>query len=216
MIKSIRLLFLGLVCATVAGCTSTTPDNSDLAVTPLVPMATSMAAPAAMGMGNLSGAPQTGEVAQDLYYLEFRSRTADSYGHTFAMFGRRDAQGRILTREVAGLHPATTSTVPYMMGHVVPVPAETGPSDGDLEDAYMTANYRIDLTRAQYEYVVAYIRELQNSRPLWHAVIYNCNSFVGDIAKHIGLRAPNNMLFPPNYITTLREMNNGRNPFTSS
>lgn len=213
MIQPIRMLLLGLVCATVAGCTST---SADVAALPLAPVTTSMGSPVPMGGVTIAQAQPAGEVAQDLYYLEFRSRTADSYGHTFAMFGRRDAQGRILTREVAGLHPATSSTVPYMAGHIVPVPAETGPSDGDLEDAYMTANYRIDLTRAQYEYVVSYIRDLQNSRPLWHAVIYNCNSFVGDIAKHMGLRAPNNLLFPPNYINTLREMNGGRNPFAAA
>lgn len=207
MTKPLRILVLGMLCAVVAGCTSTTANTEPLALGPT-------AAPAAMSQANFSGAPQTGEIAQDLYYIEFRARTAESYGHTFAMFGRRDAAGNILTREVAGLHPASTSVVPYLAGHVVPVPSETGPSDGDLEDAYMIANYRIDLTRAEYENVLAYIRQLQASRPLWHAALYNCNSFVGDIARHMGLRAPaNHLLFPEQYINTMKEMNAGRRPF---
>lgn len=209
MIQSIRLSLLALVCAAVAGCTTSNSGPEPLALGPT-------AAPAVVGQASFGGAPQTGEIAQDLYYIEFRSRTAQSYGHTFAMFGRRDAQGNILTREVAGLHPASTSSVPYMLGHVVPVPAETGPSDGDLEDQYMTANYRIDLTRAEYEYVLEHIRHLQANRLVWHAPVYNCNSFVGEIARYMGLRAPNNhLMLPENYITTLREMNAGRRPFQS-
>ncbi|NDW07845.1 hypothetical protein [Jiella pacifica] len=149
----------------------------------------------------------SGEATQDLYYLEFRARTAESYGHTFAMFGKRDAQGRILTREVAGLHPASTSDIPYVLGHLIPVPSETGPSDGDLDDQYMTANYRINLTKTEYDDVVGYIRELQASSPVWHAVLYNCSAFVGDIAQYMGLRTPNSLLFPQTYIETLREMN---------
>jgi hypothetical protein len=216
-----RFLSLGLLCGAAAGCTSTStsaPEPLSLAptgyssvgtdTTGLAPQTVALAsAPAGQ---SLSTAP----VADDLYYIEFRARSAESYGHTFAMFGRRDAQGNILTREVAGLHPASTSDVPYVLGHLIPVPSETGPSDGDLDDRYMTANYRIDLNRAEYENVLAYIRQLQSSRPLWHAALYNCNSFVGDIAKHMGLRAPSNhLLFPEQYITTLREMNAGRRPF---
>ncbi|WAJ31267.1 hypothetical protein [Antarcticirhabdus aurantiaca] len=147
------------------------------------------------------------QASSDLYYIEFRARSAESYGHTFAMFGKRDRAGNILTREVAGLHPASTSDVPYVLGHLVPVPSETGPSDGDLEDQYMTANWRIDLDKAQYDDTIAYIRQLQANSPVWHAVWANCSGFVGKIARHMGYRAPSPMLFPENYINTLKEMN---------
>lgn len=209
MVNPIRILMLGFVCAAIAGCTSTSTETASLAPLPLVPESTSPGV-ASAGVTNASftpGAPTGAPVTDDLYYIEFRARTAESYGHTFAMFGRRDAQGRILTREVAGLHPASTSVVPYLLGHLVPVPSETGPSDGDLEDAYMTANYRIDLTKAQYDDVLAYIRDLQASSPVWHAVAYNCSAFVSDIAKSMGLRTPNSLLMPEKYINTLREMN---------
>ncbi len=142
------------------------------------------------------------------FYVEFRSRSALSYGHTFAMFGRLNPNGTIATREVAGLHPATESPVPWMIGHVLPVVSETGPSDGDLEDQYTTSRYRITMDKARYDRMVAYIRRLQASSPMWHAVLYNCNAFVGDIARHMGITPPGNtMLFPKDYIDEMRALN---------
>lgn len=147
-------------------------------------------------------------VSNQLYYIEFRSRSALSYGHTFAMFGRLRANGSIETREVAGLHPATESPVPWMIGHVMPVASETGPSDGDLEEQYVTSRHRLTMDKARYDEMVAYIRGLQASSPMWHAVFYNCNAFVGDIARHMGLTPPgNSMLFPKEYIDELRALN---------
>lgn len=141
------------------------------------------------------------------YFIEFRARSALSYGHTFAAFGRLNAQGQIESFEVAGLHPAGESSVPWSIGHVIAVPSETGPSDGDLEEEYITARFRVDLNEEQYRKVVAYIRKLQNNSPLWHAVLYNCSAFVSDIGRFMGLRAPNPLLFPADFINTMREMN---------
>ena len=33
------------------------------------------------------------------YFIEFRARAAQSYGHTFSIFGRINAQGKIVTSE---------------------------------------------------------------------------------------------------------------------
>ena len=202
----IRLVFAAVLSLALAGCTSTASNTS-------APMASAtLATPAAFAPTD------AGPYARAKpYFVEFRARTALSYGHTFAVFGVLDQNGRVPTdangvlipsmTEVTGLHPASTSNVPYTIGHVLPVPSETGPSDGDTENAYMTANYRIDLTEAEYRDLVAYVRRLQASSPVWHAVIYNCNAYVSDIAKHLGLKTPNAMLFPENYINSLREMN---------
>lgn len=149
--------------------------------------------------------------APGAYFIEFRSRYALSYGHTYAAFGRLDSRGRIISREVAGLHPAGESSVPWMIGHLVPVPSETGPSDGDLEDEYISNRYRVTMNEADYNKVVAKIRQMQRSTPLWSATAYNCNSFVGDIARYMGLRSDTSTLqTPPNYIAALRRLNGGR------
>ena len=201
----IRIALLGVAVAFAAGCASTGSSTD----TPPVSTVSTGALETDRAAANPIPTADTpsGEAVQELYYLEFRARSAESYGHTFAMFGRRNAKGDILTREVAGLPPASTSDVPYVLGHIIPVPSETGPSDGDLEDQYMTARYRLDLSKAEYDDVVDYIRELQASSPVWHAVLYNCSAFVGDIAQYMGLRTPSSLLFPEAYINTLQELN---------
>jgi hypothetical protein len=141
------------------------------------------------------------------YFVEFRSRYALSYGHSFVIFGRVDDAGQVVDREVAGLHPTTYAALPYIVGHVLPVPAETGASDGDLEDEYRSASWRVMLNQAQYDKAVASIRKLQKSSPVWNGMTYNCNAFVADIARSMGYKTPNTLLRPQQFMTQLREMN---------
>jgi len=141
------------------------------------------------------------------YFVEFRARSALSYGHTFAVYGRVGV--KIPANQVAGLHPFTDSSVPWMIGHLVPVPSETGASDGDTEDVYIIARYRVLLTEPEYKKMVAYIKDLQASSPVWHAVLYNCNAFVADIAKSIGLKTPTSLNMPKDFITELKQLNTG-------
>src|SRR5205085_8010148 len=105
----------------------------------------------------------------------------------FSIHGRVDAQGKLVNYTVTGLHPATESPVPWMVGHLVAVPSETGASDGDTEDQYVLARFRVALSESEYKKVRAYIKELSAKSPLWHAVVYNCNAFIGDIARFMGL-----------------------------
>ncbi len=139
------------------------------------------------------------------YFIEFRSRSALSYGHTFVVFGR---VGERLTRKnVAGLHPRGDSPATYVLGHVLPVPAETGASDGDLEPQYITARYRVALSARQYAALVPKIRQMQADPPPWNAVVYNCNTFAGDIAHLVGLTAPPPWMLPEDFVNALRALN---------
>jgi hypothetical protein len=150
-----------------------------------------------------------GEVAQTKpYFIEFRARAAQSYGHTFSVFGRTNGHGKIVTAEVAGLHPFSESAVPWMIGHFVVVPSEVGASDGDTEDQYVIARFRVLLSEVEYKKVTKFVKQLQDKSPLWHAVLYNCNAFVGDIARFMGLETPTSTLaMPKDYIDTLRDLN---------
>ena len=139
------------------------------------------------------------------YFVEFRARSALSYGHTFAVYGRVGAKTG--SAQVAGLHPFTESSIPWMMGHLIPVPSETGASDGDTEDQYIIARYRVRLTEPEYRKMTEYIRRLQASSPVWHAVLYNCNAFVADIARSIGLRTPSSLQMPKEFINDLKDLN---------
>jgi hypothetical protein len=141
-------------------------------------------------------------------FVDFRARTAASYGHAFIWYGRVGEKAV----EVAGLHPATESVIPYIIGHVLPVPSETGASYGDLDEQYLTASYRVILTEAEAKQVFAYIKHLQATSPLWNAATYNCVAFISNIAQYMGLKVPySTLLYPENWVNQLRE-NNGKNP----
>jgi hypothetical protein len=145
------------------------------------------------------------------YFVEFRSRSAQSFGHTFVLFGKLGEGNRFASYKIAGLHPAGNSPSTYTMGLWMPVPAETGPSDGDVDEQFMTARYCVTLTEAEYNKVVAYIKHLQGEHKTWHGTTYNCNSFGMDVAKFVGLDTPNpNASLPKDLIEKLAEMNKNR------
>ena len=146
------------------------------------------------------------------YFVDFRARTAASYGHAFLWYGRLNERGKIGLIEVAGLHPASDNPVPYILGHLIPVPAETGKSYGDLDEQYLTANYRVYLKEADAKQVFAYIKHKQDTSPLWLAGVYNCTAFLADIAGYMGLRTPATAtwMYPEDFINNLRDLNGGR------
>ncbi len=111
------------------------------------------------------------------YYVDFRARTAASWGHAFVWFGKTSER----EVEVAGLTPAG-DTLPYVLGHLMWVPSETGASYGDL----------------------------QASSPVWNAETSNCTSFIGNIADFMGLKVPLRWQRPEDYVNNLKAMNDGR------
>lgn len=145
------------------------------------------------------------------YFVEFRSRTAASYGHTFVFYGRLGSGNKFANFSVAGLHPAGDDASTYLMGHMVPVAAETGVSYGDLDEQYLTARFCVTLNEADFKKVSAYIKQLQGEHKTWHATTYNCNAFAADIAKSIKLDTPNpNMYLPDVFIKRLGELNGAK------
>jgi hypothetical protein len=143
----------------------------------------------------------------DSHFIEFRSRYALTYGHTYVVFGRADAKGNMINPEVAGLAPASPDPAPYVIGHFIPVPATTGQTDGDLEEQYRSASWRVMLSDQEYNDVVAFIRKQQANSHFWQASVDNCNNWVGEIARHMGYKTPSIWLRPQQFITELREMN---------
>jgi hypothetical protein len=142
------------------------------------------------------------------YYVEFRSRQAWDYGHTFVVFGRVGETPR--KNNVAGLSPKGDDPQMWVMGHYVPVPADTGWTDGDLEDKYITSRYRVLINKDQYDRVVAHIRELQSRSHVWSVELYNCNAFVADIATFMGLKAPSSTwIYPKVFVSNMRKINTG-------
>jgi hypothetical protein len=142
--------------------------------------------------------------AKGPYYVDFRARTAASWGHAFVWFGKTSER----EVEVAGLTPAG-DTLAYVLGHVTWVPSETGASYGDLDPQYLTANYRVYLDEPDAKRVFAYIKKLQASSPVWNAETFNCTSFIGSIANFMGLKVPLRWQRPEDYVNSLKTMNGG-------
>jgi hypothetical protein len=227
------LVFIGGACGSPAAMaqTASAPADSGLAATqaakPQAPKpqtakpGTTSRVPQAATAGSSSGTqikrepikqPVTSAACPRIpgkpYFVEFRSRTAASYGHTFVFHGTLGSGKGFGKFQVAGLHPKGDDPSTYIQGHWMPVEAETGVSYGDLDEQYLTARFCVALNEAEYKRAAAYIRHLQATTKTWHAPTYNCNSFAADIAKHIGLDTPNpNAYLPETFVKRLAEDN---------
>ena len=180
----------------------TPPKSSNLgvataAVAPSIPPSTAGVKPVRRS--------QSGASLKGPYYVDFRARTAASYGHAFVWFGKTSEK----QVEVAGLHPAG-DTLPYVLGHLTWVPSETGASYGDLDVQYLTASYRVYLSEPDARKVFAYIKHLQATSPVWNAETTNCTAFIGRIASFMGLKTPFHLLKPEEYVNQLKALNDGR------
>jgi hypothetical protein len=157
------------------------------------------------------------------FFVEFRARNAASYGHVYVMYGEANARHEVIRSEIAGLGPAgdaanclNCSVYNWTIGHLVPVPGEIGATDGDLEEQYVLARYRIWIDAAQYKRLVAYIKERKADNAQWHAMFNNCVMFGRDVAAFMNLNVPpffdfsrGFIPYPKTAVEALRDANNG-------
>jgi hypothetical protein len=152
------------------------------------------------------------------YFVEFRARNAASYGHVYVMFGEVNARHEIIKSEVAGLFPAgdargceNCSIYNWTIGHVLPVPSEIGASDGDLEEQYVLARFRLWVDADQYKRLSAYVKERKADKGPWNAFFANCVSFGRDVANVLNLNIPPKvaigLVYPQGFVEELREAN---------
>jgi len=152
------------------------------------------------------------------YFVEFRARNAASYGHVYVMFGEVNARHEIIKSEIAGLFPAgdargceNCSIYNWTIGHVLPVPSEIGASDGDLEEQYVLARFRLWVDADQYKRLSAYIRERKADKGPWNALFANCVSFGRDVASVLNLQIPPKValgfVYPQGFVEALRDAN---------
>ena len=152
------------------------------------------------------------------YFVEFRARNAASYGHMYVMFGEVNAHHEIIKSEVAGIFPAgdardcpNCSIYYWTLGHVLPVPSEIGASDGDLEEQYVLARFRMWVDEDQYKRLIAYIDERKAEKGPWNAFFANCVIFGRDVASFLNVKMPvlaaAGLLYPKDMVEALREAN---------
>lgn len=149
------------------------------------------------------------------YFVEFRARNAASYGHMYVLYGRVNSREQIVESHIAGFFPAgdrrdcvNCSVFNWTIGHLFFVPSELGASDGDLEEKYVLARFRVWVTKNEYRKVVAYIKDREAHKPLWNALWKNCVDFGRDVAEFMHLKVPFFIwMEPKDFVIALREEN---------
>ena len=148
-----------------------------------------------------AGNPSKSNAVQSGYYVEFRVAQIGAYGHSYAVYG--NAGGR---QNYADLHPMGNYVV-MALGHVLPVPANTQ-WDPDVAKLPIASRYRRNLTAAQYQNLLSAVRQARaNAAPTWNALYNNCNTFIGELAKAIGLKVPGSFQVSYQFVPALRELN---------
>jgi hypothetical protein len=157
------------------------------------------------------------------FFVEFRARNAASYGHMYVMYGEVNQRHEVIRSEIAGFFPAgdsrtceNCSVYNWTIGHVIPVASEIGASDGDLEEQYVLARYRVWIDAARYNGLVAYIKQRKAQLGLWHAFLNNCVTFGRDVAVFLNLNipplmriAPSVVMYPESVVEWIRDANGG-------
>jgi hypothetical protein len=155
------------------------------------------------------------------FFVEFRARNAESYGHLYVMYGEANDRHEIVRSQIAGFFPAgdtqhcsECSVYWWTAGHVLPVPSEIGASDGDLEEQYVLARFRIWIDRQQYQSLVSYINGRKAHLGPWNALVANCVTFGRDVAQHLGVKmplgfviTPSVVLYPKSVVEAIRDAN---------
>jgi len=152
-------------------------------------------------------APQTyaAEATAYPYYIEFRVAVDGVYGHSYIAYGRLNALGRPATATYADIHP--TGDIPSMvLGHFIPMDAATSP-EKDTLGLKIAGRFRRLLTATEYTRLKTIIARVRAARHAWSVLGYNCNDFVADVARAIGMRTPTTLLLPYDFIPELQVMN---------
>jgi hypothetical protein len=199
---SIALCVLAGLCAPAAFLAGASANENQAREAKVIASIETPADATAVRPGPRKSAPVS---ARGPYYVDFRARTAASWGHAFVWYGKTSER----QVEVAGLTPAG-DVGPYILGYVTWVPSETGASYGDLDPEYLTAHYKVYLNEADARRVFAYIKHLKENSPVWNAELTNCTGFIGDIAEFMGLKTPSRWTRPEDYVNELKALNSGR------
>jgi hypothetical protein len=145
------------------------------------------------------------------YFIDFRARPSSYIGHTYIVYGRIDASGRLVETHYAGLIPFKQ---PWR-GLFVPIQASVQQYIDDTR-RIPNAIYRVRLTAERYRAVVQRVEYLRAQDRVWHAVFLNCNDFANQIAETLDMLHPPSTMPPPMWVGLFRLLNEGRNDRASS
>jgi hypothetical protein len=149
--------------------------------------------------------PKATQANQLPYYVEFRVAVDGVYGHSHIAYGHLNALGQPATTSYADIHP--TGSVPSMvLGHFIPMEAATTPEKETL-GFKIASRFRRPLTAAEYHKLKSVIARIRANGHAWSVLAYNCNDFVAEVARGIGMQAPATLLPCYDFIPKLQAMN---------
>jgi hypothetical protein len=138
-------------------------------------------------------------------YVEFRVAVDGVYGHSYIAYGRLEPPGRPATVNYADIHP--TGDFPSMvLGHFFPMEAATFP-EKDTLGYKLASRFRRPLTAAECRRLKSVIVHLRAAHHSWSVLGYNCNDFVADVARGMGMQTPTTLSLPYDFIPTLQAIN---------
>jgi hypothetical protein len=140
------------------------------------------------------------------YYVEFRARTAVYLsGHAYIVYGPQDDNGKPLEENISGFFPKY-----HMLGFfggMVAVPGTVDEIKLDRKQKPLVT-YRKTLTADEYKRLVEFIANAKKEKKVWNMFVANCNEFVGEAARVVGVKVPPVSFMPtPAYVLAIRELN---------
>jgi hypothetical protein len=161
-----------------------------------------------------SAAPATPAVpgTPSPYFIEFHARESDvGIGHTFLVYGERNAAGNPITRSVVGFYPAGGYVGMVFTPVAIPGVVGKNPDDEKMKDLVI---FRYNnMTAGDYARLMQYVANAESGLHLFNVFTNNCNDFAGGAAKTIRLRIPSNAFtYPKDFVAELWRLNDPSAP----
>lgn len=144
------------------------------------------------------------------YFVDFRARPGGVFGHTYVVYGRMDARGRILQPTYAGLYPGGPFSQTVLLAVLV-VPGKVSTEPADHKHVAKLV-YRRRLSPSSYARLERAVQAQRKTPQAWDLLLYNCNSFAAEVANAIGLHTPPTLEFPTDFVRDLYMMNRSGPP----
>lgn len=146
------------------------------------------------------------EITTGTHVVEFRARTGpDIIGHSYIVYGKQAKDGSIAEATQVGLYPKDVTGFAF---GIIGADARTEPVGLDMSIPPSVV-YRRALTEEEYSRLAAAVERARADPPTWSWTGYNCNTFVADLAREIGLKTPAGatLMAPGIMVSQLKSLN---------
>ena len=167
------------------------------------PCATAMASFDAAIVKSPSFAPMRSD--DRYYYVEFRARRDNVFGHSYVVLGAVDGQGR--GRRLGTMGFGTATGAPSGLLAIFGSAGRIGYTNDDIVSKPVE-RVRISIDRATVHRIARATGAMHRTWTAYWLLTRNCNTFAGAIATGVGLNVPYvDAVRPDTYVRELRRLN---------